>query len=64
MEKILDIKIVNSTNKKMREKYAKFLFKKMQRDQGLLERDCDRMIEMTELFGHHVWLNVEMQMQW
>ena len=40
----LDIKIVNSTNKKLREKYAKFLFKKMQRDQGLLERDCDRMI--------------------
>ena len=40
----LDIKIVNSTNKKLREKYAKFLFKKMHRDQGLLERDCDRMI--------------------
>ncbi len=40
----LDIKIVNSTNKKLREKYAKFLFKKMQRDQGLIERDCDRMI--------------------
>ncbi len=40
----LDIKIVNSTDKKLREKYVKFLFKKMQRDQGLLERDCDRMI--------------------
>ncbi len=40
----LDIKIVNSTNKKMRDKYVKFLFKKMHRDQGLLERDCDRMI--------------------
>ena len=40
----LDIKIVNSTNKKLRDKYAKFLFKKMHRDQGLLERDCDRMI--------------------
>jgi len=40
----LDIKIVNSTDKKLRAKYVKFLFKKMQRDQGLLERDCDRMI--------------------
>ena len=28
----------------MRDKYVKFLFKKMHRDQGLLERDCDRMI--------------------
>jgi malate dehydrogenase (oxaloacetate-decarboxylating)(NADP+) len=40
----LDIKIVNSTDKKMRDKYVKFLFKKMHRDQGLLERDCDRII--------------------
>ncbi len=40
----LDIKIVNSTDKKLRDKYVKFLFKKMHRDQGLLERDCDRMI--------------------
>ncbi len=40
----LDIKIVNSTDKKMRNKYVKFLFKKMHREQGLLERDCDRMI--------------------
>ncbi len=40
----LDIKIVNSTDKKLREKYVKFLFEKMHRDQGLLERDCDRMI--------------------
>ncbi len=40
----LDIRIVNSTDKKMRDKYVKFLFKKMHRDQGLLERDCDRMI--------------------
>ncbi len=39
-----DIRIINSTDKKMRDKYAKFLFKKMHRDQGLLERDCDRMI--------------------
>ena len=42
--KNLDIKIVNSTDKKMRDKYVKFLFQKMHRKQGLLERDCDRMI--------------------
>ena len=40
----LNIKIVNSTNKQMRDKYVKFLFQKLHRDQGLLERDCDRMI--------------------
>ena len=40
----LDIKIVNSTDKKLRAKYVKFLFKKMHREQGLLERDCDRLI--------------------
>jgi len=39
-----NIKIVNSTDKKKRDKYVKFLFKKLHRDQGLLERDCDRMI--------------------
>ena len=40
----LDIQIINSTNKKMRDKYTKFLFKKMHREHGLLERDCDRII--------------------
>ena len=39
-----NIKIVNSTDKTSREKYVKFLFKKLHRDHGLLERDCDRMI--------------------
>tara|TARA_B100000686_G_scaffold81319_1_gene87860 strand:- start:3690 stop:5978 length:2289 start_codon:yes stop_codon:yes gene_type:complete len=39
-----DIEIVNSTIKEKRDKYLKFLFKKLQRDQGMLERDCDRMI--------------------
>ena len=39
-----DIQIVNSTDKKKRDKYVKFLFKKLHRDQGLLERDCDRMV--------------------
>ena len=40
----LNIKIINSTDKNKREKYVKFLFKKLQREQGLLERDCDRMV--------------------
>jgi malate dehydrogenase (oxaloacetate-decarboxylating)(NADP+) len=39
-----NIQIINSTDKKMREKYVKFLFKKLQREQGLLERDCDKMV--------------------
>ena len=39
-----DIKIVNSTDKDKRYKYVNFLFKKLHRDQGLLERDCDRLI--------------------
>ena len=39
-----DIKIVNSNDKKEREKYVNYLFKKLQRKEGLLERDCDRMI--------------------
>jgi len=40
----LDIEIVNSTDKKKREKYTNYLFNKLQRKEGLLERDCDRMI--------------------
>ena len=40
----LDIEITNSTDKIKREKYARFLFKKLQREQGLLERDCDRLV--------------------
>ncbi len=39
-----DIEITNSTDKQKRENYVNFLFKKMQREQGLLERDCDRMV--------------------
>ena len=39
-----DIKITNSTDSKKREIYTNFLFKKLQREQGLLERDCDRMV--------------------
>ena len=37
------IEIVNSTNTEKREKYTKLLYKKLQRE-GLLERDCDRLI--------------------
>jgi len=39
-----DIEIINSQDSKKREKYVNFLFKKMQREQGLLERDCDRLV--------------------
>ena len=39
-----DIQIINSTDKKKRDKYVKFLFKKLQREHGLLERDCDRLV--------------------
>tara|TARA_B100000029_G_scaffold355834_1_gene348672 strand:- start:404 stop:2689 length:2286 start_codon:yes stop_codon:yes gene_type:complete len=40
----LNIEIVNSTFKNKREKYVNYIFKKLHRDQGLLERDCDRII--------------------
>ena len=39
-----DIEIVNSTIKSKREKYAKYVFKKLHREKGLLERDCDRLV--------------------
>jgi malate dehydrogenase (oxaloacetate-decarboxylating)(NADP+) len=39
-----DIEIINSQDTKKREKYVSYLFKKMQREQGLLERDCDRLV--------------------
>ncbi len=39
-----NIEIVNSNDKKKREKYVNYLFKKLQRKEGLLERDCDRLI--------------------
>ncbi len=39
-----DIEIVNSKDTIKREKYVKYLFKKLQRDKGMLERDCDRLI--------------------
>ena len=39
-----DIEIVNSKDTPKREKYVNFLFKKLQREQGLLEWDCDRLV--------------------
>ena len=39
-----DIEIVNSKDAKKRNKYVKHLFQKLQREQGLLERDCDRLV--------------------
>ena len=39
-----DIEIINSTNEELRKKYTEFLFKKLQRSEGLLERDCDKLV--------------------
>ncbi len=39
-----DIEIVNSKNSIKREIYSQYLFKKLQREKGALERDCDRLI--------------------
>ena len=39
-----DIEIVNSKDTEKREKYVKHIFKRLQREQGMLERDCDRLI--------------------
>ncbi len=39
-----DIEIVNSKDAKKRDKYAKYLFEKLQRNKGMLERDCDRLV--------------------
>ncbi|MDA7768070.1 phosphate acyltransferase, partial [Candidatus Pelagibacter sp.] len=39
-----DIEIVNSEDTEKRAKYVNFLFEKMQREKGLLERDCDRLV--------------------
>ena len=39
-----DIEIVNSRDTPKREKYVKYLFQKLQREQGFLEWDCDRLV--------------------
>ena len=35
---------MNSKDTAKREKYVKYLFRKLQREKGMLERDCDRLI--------------------
>ena len=40
-----DIEIVNSKDSLKREKYAQYVFKKLQREQGMLEIDCDRLVK-------------------
>ena len=39
-----DIEIVNSKDISKREKYVQYVFKKLQREQGMLEWDCDRLV--------------------
>ncbi len=39
-----DIEIVNSKDTGKREKYVEYLFKKLQREKGMLEWDCDRLV--------------------
>ena len=39
-----DIEIINSEDTTKRDKYVNFLFEKLQREKGLLERDCDRLV--------------------
>ncbi len=39
-----DIEIINSEDGEKRKKYVNFLFEKLQRDKGFLERDCDRLV--------------------
>jgi len=36
---------VNSKDKLKRKRYVEYLFKKLQREEGLLERDCDRLVK-------------------
>tara|TARA_B100001057_G_scaffold242706_1_gene243048 strand:- start:6870 stop:9152 length:2283 start_codon:yes stop_codon:yes gene_type:complete len=43
-DQTFEIEIVNSKDTEKRERYVKYLFKKLQREQGLLEWDCDRLI--------------------
>jgi len=53
----LDIQIINSKDKKKREKYSKFIFKKLHGDKGNLEpdvkelylRDCNRMVKNDKI---------------
>ncbi len=40
-----DIEIVNSKNTINRNKYTEYLFKKLQREKGMLKWDCDRLVK-------------------
>ena len=40
-----NIEIVNSKNTINRNKYTEYLFKKLQREQGMLKWDCDRLVK-------------------
>ena len=40
-----NIKIVNSKDSLKRAKYTQYLFKKLQREEGLLQWDCDRLVK-------------------
>jgi malate dehydrogenase (oxaloacetate-decarboxylating)(NADP+) len=40
----LNIEITNSKDTEKRKKYVEYLFQKLQREEGLLERDCDRLV--------------------
>ncbi len=44
LEENYNIEIINSKDGEKREKYAKFLYDRMKRKEGLLERDCDRLV--------------------
>tara|TARA_B100002051_G_scaffold3942_1_gene3401 strand:- start:318 stop:1232 length:915 start_codon:yes stop_codon:yes gene_type:complete len=39
-----DIEVINSKNTEKRKKYVQYVFKKLQREQGMLEWDCDRLV--------------------
>ena len=39
-----DIEIINSKNTEKRKKYVQYVFEKLQREQGMLEWDCDRLV--------------------
>ena len=39
-----DIEIVNSKDVSKRERYVQYIFKRLQREQGMLEWDCDRLV--------------------
>ena len=39
-----DIEIINSKDEEKRNRYVQHLFQKLQREQGFLERDCDRLV--------------------